>query len=958
MSSIKMPKKYLPLKLKSIETEGFSYFPRQEILIHDMITMLNGENGAGKTTLLNMFRVLFGARKFDNGHTLKTFFERDSIHEIYIVGKFSNTVNHGRRPFQEIGKWEDDVTIVCHLVNEKPFIREYLIFDGVFDLETHLNEKLNWLDIGQYLHQMSEVGMPRSLSNAFSLSQGKTEKILESSEEELAQYILQICGEQERIEQFNKIKIDLKEQKEQFHRLCLQKQQEEMTMNTLLKKISRLKEIKQHEETKNILSFNQPLSLLKTLNEELNVINDQLEQLEKNIASLEQKIFRKQQQYDEIEQSKKDILIQLQNINMEIEQLQAEITPIHINLNEINNSIGEMEEFISKYEKIEVKDLFLLKEKRDQINIQHRKQITAVTNVANELEIIKTSISQIEKNKNVIYPPAVQKITKLLESQKIQFLLLAEYIEISDHEWRGTVEALLGNERFTIVVDPKQIVKVMKMAQQIEYPFWISPHFQSVLHIDKQSILSKITVLDDRISGYLNKYSKYKMAATIDEAWKWSNDGHSSILNKPYPYLVTNRGGKSIKANNLYCGKKAYEAQLHELYAQLTKLDTTFVSLKKEEETLENNMQEINMQINDQENRLLLPEKQATFLELLTNKEKHKRELLELNQKASQKKEHQQTLIIDSQEIFAAIAKLKEQLVQNKNNLADMSDKKDELNTKKENKIKVINQNQQQLTKEQQEMLHDEDYCRALFPYEYYKIELEKINSLIQQLFSLGEPIEPEIENILILEEEYRARAVLLQNNLNEITNSEVQLEKLQIKHSEAREEYMLMVQEAFKNVKLSLENMAKEGNIQASINFFPYGEERWRADYKIGFHGKKPMSYRSNSKLSGGQKVVASLLLTLATIKADGILSFMILDEPFAHLDQQNMELVGTFLKNTNAQYIIAMPYSENLKVAYPFVNMSIQLKPKEPNEEVAPSITYGVINDEYIKQNAYFKP
>ncbi|WP_161603220.1 AAA family ATPase [Calidifontibacillus oryziterrae] len=955
-----MHKRYLPLKLKSIETEGFSYFPRQEILIHDVITMLNGENGAGKTTLLNMFRVLFGAKKFDNGHTLKTFFERDHIHEIYILGKFSNTIdqNCGRRPFQEIGKWNDDVTIVCRLINDKQISREYIIFDGVFDLEKNLNEKINWLDVGQYLHQMSEIGMPRSLSNAFSLSQGKTEKILELSEEQLAQYILQICGEQERIEQFNKIKIDLKEQKEQFHKLCLQKQQEELTLDNLLKKITRFKEIKQHEETKNILSFNKPLSILKTLNGEINIINSSLKQLDESIKTLDLNLLEKQKQYDVTLIEKDNIQAQLNKITTEINDLQTEITPIHINLNEISTQISNIEEFIIKYENIEEVDLQLLQTKKNKYTIQHRNQITKVTNVLNEIELIKSDISKIEKNKNVIYPLAVQKLTELLESEEIQYLLLAEYVEMQDHEWRNAIEALLGNERFTIIVDPKQIVSVMKIAQQIEYPFWISPYSSCVLNADKQSILTKMTVLDERISGYLNKYSKYKMAATIEEAWEWSSKGDSCILNKPYPYLVTKRGGKSIKANRLYCGKKAYEAQLIEYYSQLNKLETNIIDLKAEEEILSNKLKIIDAQINDQENRLLLPEKQTIFFELLTNKTKLKQKLIEYTKELSQKKSNQHMLIINSQNIFAEIAKLEEQLNQSKHSLKAKVSQQNDLSTKKEIKKRNFQQIYQQLSKEQQHKFRDEEYCNSLSEYEFYKTEIEKINSLIQQLYSLGDPLDPEIENLVVLEEKYKAHSVLLQNNLNEIENTENQLEKLQQKHAEAREEFMTMVQEAFKRVKLSLETMAKEGNIQATINFFPYGDEKWRADYKIGFHGKKPISYRSNSKLSGGQKVVASLLLTLATIKADGILSFMILDEPFAHLDQQNMELVGSFLKNTNSQYIIAMPYSENLKVAYPFVDMSIQLRPKEPNEEVAPPITYGVINDEYIQQKSHFKP
>lgn len=62
-----------PIRLLSIESEGFSYFPRQEVIFHEKITAGVGENGSGKTTFNNMVRLLFGASKFDNGHSLRTF---------------------------------------------------------------------------------------------------------------------------------------------------------------------------------------------------------------------------------------------------------------------------------------------------------------------------------------------------------------------------------------------------------------------------------------------------------------------------------------------------------------------------------------------------------------------------------------------------------------------------------------------------------------------------------------------------------------------------------------------------------------------------------------------------------------------------------------------------------------------------------------------------------------------
>jgi ATPase subunit of ABC transporter with duplicated ATPase domains len=42
-------------------------------------------------------------------------------------------------------------------------------------------------------------------------------------------------------------------------------------------------------------------------------------------------------------------------------------------------------------------------------------------------------------------------------------------------------------------------------------------------------------------------------------------------------------------------------------------------------------------------------------------------------------------------------------------------------------------------------------------------------------------------------------------------------------------------------------------------------------------------------------------------------------IDEPFAHLDIRNIQLVGEFLKNTDAQYLMTTPLTHNTDVYDP---------------------------------------
>ena len=75
-----------------------------------------------------------------------------------------------------------------------------------------------------------------------------------------------------------------------------------------------------------------------------------------------------------------------------------------------------------------------------------------------------------------------------------------------------------------------------------------------------------------------------------------------------------------------------------------------------------------------------------------------------------------------------------------------------------------------------------------------------------------------------------------------------------------------------------------------------------------------------NDGEASGGQQVMKSLILLIGLLKSeDGSGGFVFIDEPFAHLDIRNIQLVGEFLKNTEAQYLMTTPLTHNTDVYDP---------------------------------------
>ena len=72
--------------------------------------------------------------------------------------------------------------------------------------------------------------------------------------------------------------------------------------------------------------------------------------------------------------------------------------------------------------------------------------------------------------------------------------------------------------------------------------------------------------------------------------------------------------------------------------------------------------------------------------------------------------------------------------------------------------------------------------------------------------------------------------------------------------------------------------------------------------------------------------------MLLIGLLKSeDSSGGFVFIDEPFAHLDIRNIQLVGEFLKNTDAQYLMTTPLTHNTDVYDPSELTLLTIKKKD---------------------------
>jgi chromosome segregation ATPase len=105
------------------------------------------------------------------------------------------------------------------------------------------------------------------------------------------------------------------------------------------------------------------------------------------------------------------------------------------------------------------------------------------------------------------------------------------------------------------------------------------------------------------------------------------------------------------------------------------------------------------------------------------------------------------------------------------------------------------------------------------------------------------------------------------------------------------------------------------------------------QAELKVAFNfdGKGSIGL-NDGEASGGQQVIKSLILLVGLMKDDESTGgFVFIDEPFAHLDVRNIQLVGHFLRSTRAQYVLTTPITHNVEVFEPAdITLVTAKKPK----------------------------
>jgi chromosome segregation ATPase len=903
--------------------------------LDEAIVMLAGPNGSGKTTFLDGIRIILNAPRLSTKRRRNKYM-KDKRKMTMVSALVSNYDAQGGRPFLCLNIHEDVVTLACVLVPTNTGVdSRYIIIpgDASFQEIQAAYQAGKTYQPGEYSDILFKAGVSRSLLSILAIEQGETNKLCERSPQELFSYVMQIKGQRQVFERYS-------EAKDGYHRALaeLEEQNKRLTIEqAALSKLERQKQEydvfvdkqKQLEQYKTHLlpmaEYKEALGELKRLGPDLENGQQRLEALKADQAKLKE-FFAKEIL------AKEELTKAFAETRDRERALEIDRQGVAGDGRALDQAIGRLEGMKQVAERVMEEDMEALEadmEVAEEAVGQARAQLNSLEEQKRELMGVLASLQKGQ----VVYPPFVRDMRETLAHSDIPATLVAEALEVTDPRWQVAVESIVGGDRFNWIVNAEHHLGAMEVARRAKYRHYMVEPAREQPPVPRQgSALSMVKVLDKRVPRWI--LDKLNDTALVDDV----NQGKASLgkFNAAITvdgYKVDRRGGIfiGVRPGECYLGQMGVVSRAKEGITRLEELEEESKEVKQTLSLYTRELAERRQTILDQQKRIEWEAKRPEYEQIVAQRDAWQTRLSGIE---GELKLLREMMVMQGQKLSAADRDAQ----QAENELARGQREIDGLAASLANRgpqLKSIQQTIQKMEMTMPEAARTPEALKQVPVPDVVRLRIQEMGRELEmypgcQESSIVLLYEKQAENV-------HAQESFVTRRFGEVQSGEDELKACRQSYirlveqvlAEYRENALALAAKASINLHMELPKLSAEDD----------GIEKAGLIVQVAYDGKdlRPLS---DPDLSGGQKVIVSLLLLMALVDGDGGANgpgFFILDEPFAHLSVERIDEVGDFLKNSRAQFILTTPTTHNHNVFNP-AKLTITLFKKPHNETQAP--------------------
>ena len=915
--------------LQSLELLHWDYCQRLTLPLDGSIITVAGPNGSGKTTLLDAMRTLLGL-DCSGGRNYKTYARHANADSAWLRATVDNRPRNrqsSNRPFARCLLYSDVVTLVCRIDrNGGDWTRRYLMVEGDVSIEQLIerNDK-DWLGIDNWRKRLEGAGLSRAIAKVLALEQGQTDRLCEYSPKELLKLVFDVFGDQDVLDRYDEARNHQRQLTQEVEAADRELSHGKAQRAELEIRVNSYRQYELKCQERETLAT-EVVPVLSN-HETRRVLANKLRELHRQ--RLQSQDDRRQHA-----QVKADLLQRLQDQSdtaARVEEIEAQVRTARRLQEEARDAERPVEAVVKRAD--ELQGLAVVEGDADKLTTriselsEHKQKLsTQWQRLKDQRDDAQRAMDGLKGQRQAPPPPEVSRFTRALNEAGIAHHLIADIIEITDEKWRAAAEGVLRGSRWVVALaHAKHEAQAMALAEKERFRHYIVADVEDAPATpDPHSLLSVLSFSAPAPRWLLRQLANIRRVPSTQDGVKVGGEWIT-----PDAYHRDNRGGRSVWVDpgQHQFGAAAMAGRRESIDKRLAQLDEEMTRLVRDQAFFDRQLQDARKAAQGFTAATELAEREAEFSEA-------RRQLPMLKQARMQAGERWQQ----------AEAQLKHAVVEQTN--AQHAYKQ------AQERLAHLESRSAQHDREWQ-IRFDDVIAQALMSREVKLqlprrwrepariAEMQAKYGNVTQARLRAEAVERELQegrwetDSTVLEQLTLMNANVLRQE-DELSQRKASNAAAAIAVDNARARYTDVLKVTVRRYRKNIIELGHLAGVEVNAEM-PHldGDDGLlrQAELKVHFNfdGKGSIGL-NDGEASGGQQVIKSLILLVGLMKDDESTGgFVFIDEPFAHLDVRNIQLVGHFLRSTRAQYVLTTPITHNVEVFDPAdVTLVTAKKPK----------------------------
>jgi chromosome segregation ATPase len=925
-------------QIKSLELVHWDYWQRiKNIPLDAKIITIAGQNGSGKTTLLDALRTLFGL-DCSMGRTYKHYARHSGQQTAWLRAVVDNKPQGkqlSNRPFRSSGFFaEDEVTLFCQVQkNGGDWKRQYLMRPGNVEIE-EVTEANDWLGVENYRKRLANAGLSQAMSKVLALEQGETDKLCEYAPRQLLDLVFQVFGDKEVLDAYDEAKRHQRDTEEELKRFEAELEGSKTNLEGLRLRVANYHQWETlHKERRNLQEEVLPSLEYHEAREKANNISKQLREARKPLAQADQVLADKR---NEVARQAKA----LQDAQQQETLLEQEQTALTSRLNLINGKLKPLESLAEQKSRLQklaaesgsdVADAAAQLETKEAELLKLRSQRDAVSNrIAQD----KATINALQGKSAMPEPDNVRAMRRALNDAGIPHAMLSDIVEVTDPKWQGAVEGVLGGYASVVLLERSSDASAAyRLAEKERYRHFIVPDCVKAHEPKNQSLLSVVKFSGLAPEWLIDQLSRITRVESVEDGAKL---GNIEEWITPEAYHKERRGGRSlfVEASRYRFGSAGKTSRMDAIQKNLPSLEAEEDKYTLQISKLASETSALKARLAGVDAVKELSARTEEFDEAARSAVPLRAERLEVGSRLGEL----QGLMKN-----ATVARTKADTAWQGARMA-LSEAEAGMRLNFKRQLEQRSDQARALLALRRQWRHLPGAWRRPARRLALVQQHQNAHQVDLRIASLQASLardDWELDATVI--DQYARLNEQLMNRKSETDERRYQNNRAIEATANARGAYIERLRYTIKTYSANIKELGALANIDVHVEPVKLENDdlllaQAGLQVRFKFDGKGAIGL-NDGEASGGQQVMKSLVLLIGLLKSeDGSGGFVFIDEPFAHLDIRNIQLVGEFLKNTDAQYLMTTPLTHNTDVYDPSDLTLITSKKKKDTQWAQP--------------------